>query len=520
MQKRWWLCLQLVACLSGCSAYDDAGAESGRTQLSISGKGLRALDRAVWIRAWDGASWVPTGSASTIEPDGSWRADRIDVSDAVFLGPCQAGRFRAEDESGQVVTVYVDSDCAAAAERGEAVDPACFGSEVVVQRVQTVESYVPPGGTLQIGSQEQADRYGCVESIDGNLEIDGGERANPSQPSLYELGLKVRMPALSRISGDLTIHGNHAERVALPALTRVTGDVTLRSNVFRYGPQGSDVQSTAIELPRLAEVGTKDEGELSLLVENLDDVDTGSGQWSYEFGLQALRAAHDVTVSTAGNPRPSKVVGLPALSRVTGSVLLDWPRWELIGNQVLQGLEAIDGNLTIRAGNHLIEALPRVSRIGGDFTLEGGDACSVNASLSTARVLPNLAQVTGNMTVSGCGGWRCDTRAFPALTRVDKTLAFRGVAWPAAAEIGAQAVNVGSLVIADSDSAGIFRHDVLSVSPGGSVQIANNPKLCQCTIDQFVSDLRGGGFRGSVTASGNGDCVPCPQPSRCESNPS
>ncbi len=512
--------MQLATCLGGCGAYDGAESEAGRTEISISGKAPSALDRAVWIRAWDGAKWVSAGSASTVEADGSWKAERIDVSDAVFFGPCQAGRFRAEDAAGEVVTVYVDSECAAAAERGEAVDPACFGSEIVVQRVQTVENYAPPGGTLEIVSQEHADRYGCVASIDGNLEIDGGERANPREPALYELGVKVRMPALTSITGELTIRGNRAERVALPALTRVGGDVTLRSNVFRYGPRGSDVRSTAIELPRLAEVGTQDAGALSLLVENLDDVDTGSGQWSYEFGLQALRVAHDVTVSTAGNPRPSKVVGLPALSRVSGSVLLDWPRWELIGNQLLQGLDAIDGSLTIRAGNHLVEALPRVSRVGGDFTLEGGEACSVNASLSSARVLPNLAEVAGNMTVSGCGGWRCDARAFPALTRVEKTLAFRGVAWPAAAEIGALAVSVGSLSIADSDAAGIFRHDVLSVSPGGSVQIANNPKLCQCTIDTFVSGLRDRGWSGSVTAAGNGDCAPCPQPAVCRSTPS
>jgi hypothetical protein len=301
----------------------------------------------------------------------------------------------------------------------------------------------------------------------------------------------------------------------------VQGDVTLRQNVFRLSSPAGHPVNGVIELPVLTSVGSATSGTLSLLSENLDASSLGSRQWPHEFGLGTVTSAHHVVASNAANGSPNAVLGLNGLTEVTGDVTIASPRWELYDfGGLLASLERIRGSLIVTTGNHLNGALRSLTRVDGNVSIAGTDSCLVNVEAPSANILPLLAEVGGDLTLRHCSGWRCDRRALPALHSVTGTLLFTdGIGGFSSLEMGARSLSVGSLTIDHTTSQGIFRHDRLSVRNGGTIRVVDNPSLCECRVDEFLTRLYATGWSGTVDRARNGACAPCPAEAACSSAP-
>jgi hypothetical protein len=286
-------------------------------------------------------------------------------------------------------------------------------------------------------------------------------------------------------------------------------------------PAGAPVNGR-IELPALTSVGTATSGTLSLLSTNLDGEYLSAHQWPHDFELATVTSAHNVIVSNAGDGNRNGVLGLSGLSEVSGDVTVASPDWELFdsGGLLLGNLARIRGSLMVTTGNQLNGALRSLTRVDGNVSILGTGECRVNEGGPSSDVLPRLAEVGGDLTIQHCRGWLCNGRVLPALHTVTGTLRFTdGIGGFSSLEMGARALSVGSLTIDNTTVQGIFRHDVLSVRNGGTIRVVDNPALCECRIDAFLTRLSGAGWTGTVDRARNSACAPCPAELVCSSAP-
>ncbi|HWA73443.1 MAG TPA: hypothetical protein VG937_13955 [Polyangiaceae bacterium] len=475
---------------------------------------------SVQMWGWDGSAWLPLGSPASVGSDNRWRTASLRIPVGYWQGPCRAARFRATNAEGTVVPTLNQTCLDALGPSAPPLDSlTCLSNEVVLYGVANLPSYAPPGGSLNIASQGDADWYRCISQLDGNLFLDGGSR--PAGTGVFQPGLEISLPHLASVTGNLEVWTNHAQRIGLPALASVRGDLTLRQNVFRLSsPTAGTPVNGRIELPVLTSVGTASSGTLSLLSVNLDAGSLGASQWTHDFALGAVTSAHSVVASNAANSSPNRVFGLNGLSEVSGDVTVASPAWELYDvGQLLGGLARIRGSLVVTTGNHLNGALRSLSRVDGDVSIVGTRRCQVNVEGPSSGILPLLADVGGNLTIRNCDGWRCDRRVLPALHTVAGALVFaEGIGGFSSLEMGARALSVGSLTIDNTTTAGIFRHDVLSVRSGGTIRVVDNPSLCECRIDEFLA-LQAPGWSGTVERARNRACAPCPAEPACASAP-
>jgi hypothetical protein len=228
-----------------------------------------------------------------------------------------------------------------------------------------------------------------------------------------------------------------------------------------------------------------------------------------------------VVASNEGNPSPNKVLGLSGLSEVSGDVTIASPRWELYDpGGLLVNLARIRGALLVTTGNHLNGALRSLTRVDGNVSIAGTGSCAVNVEVMSSNILPQLAEVGGDLTIQHCSGWLCNRRVLPALHTVTGTLRFTdGIGGFSSLEMGARALSVGSLTIDNTTVEGIFRHDVLSVRNGGTIRVVDNTALCECRVDEFLTRLSGTGWTGTVDRARNRACAPCPAEPVCASAP-
>lgn len=308
-------------------------------------------------------------------------------------------------------------------------------------------------GDLVIRSQAEADRYRCVEVIQGNLVVSASEPL-------------TTFPNLRQVTGDLVIESRFVPgpsglvpaEVKLDELTSVGGSLTLR---FGGEPRVTWRPYVNFGLPRLGSVGR----DVNIDVQHFD-------------------------VGSYGLPRLTRVYGDLRISTVAGS--------ELSAGGLLEKVRLVSGSVTIRGPRSVTSLLFALERIEGNLLLEltlpeYGDVYE--------NVLPRLREVSGNLTFSGA---QINPRVLPALSQVRGYLNFFGMQ-RYSQPLAATALAVGGLQIVNTrlNAFPVALAPATQLAPTAVLRVQNNPELCASAINAFVSSQAG--WSGTRTISGNND---------------
>jgi hypothetical protein len=482
------------------------------------------------ISVRDGNAWVPIGGLATINSSsGIWTVD-VPVPDKYWKAPCNAASFKATSDNGAVSLQAFDQFCLDSLPAGADFDTQqiCLQPSIILTRpVAGPVVYTPPGGQLTINGPDESELYRCVTTVNGDLTIDGGAR--PAQTKYYR-GLIVALPSLVEVTGQLTITGNHAERISLPLLQQVgtapgvTSGMKVTLNRFYAWdrvPQDSTVTPKQVYSLLDAPALTSVDGQLEL--HNAADSDiSSSGQLHYPFGLDALTQVGSVLAVDEACP-PSGIDGLAGLTTVPGDVTLEWREWELYGG-LMSNLNHVGGNLLV-ASRNLVNGpvLPALQSVAGNVTFKGPQPTPCTAgtgkpcNFQNTHVLEQLQTVGGDLSFENCHTYGGATR-FPALTTVSGTLRITGSNGhmdPTIGSTGATPLEVGGLDFHDSTLFNIPLHADVQLAAGGVAAIHDNSLLCQCTVEAFLTSHALPIDAGTCDNGSAAMCSACSVPSQC-----
>jgi hypothetical protein len=262
---------------------------------------------------------------------------------------------------------------------------------------------------------------------------------------------------------------------------------------------------TQLRAPLLSSVG----GNVSLKMLNTIDECNLSQYW--DFGMEGLGRIGGSLSLVNPNHSCAHTRGLGALTRIRKDLNIDWTVSDYWEAYFLPSLTRIDGDFVFQA-HSLPEAgltFSKLARVDGNLVLKG-DAKLTQANFS------ELTHVGKDFRLDGVD-LRCDS--FAKLTDVGGLLQMRntgqvGNLGPRPQAQGSLAL--GGVIFQNNPTRRLpFRSKVV-VSPGGTVRVTDNVKLCQCEVDAFVKQPGHDGWSGTPVTSGNKDdasCTPCPSPS-------
>jgi hypothetical protein len=146
--------------------------------------------------------------------------------------------------------------------------------------------------------------------------------------------------------------------------------------------------------------------------------------------------------------------------------------------------------------------------LAGSVVLENG-YCTVGLP----HFLPRLTSIGGDFVLRRCRGSLC-RNVFPRLTTVGGVLQLLDETVGAGMRLGSTGttpLSLGALDVSNSALTAVPVFDDVIIASSGTVNIRDNPGLCQCHVDAFMTAL-GARWTGSSDISGNAGCSPCPAP--------
>ncbi|HEX9619575.1 MAG TPA: hypothetical protein VF989_05550 [Polyangiaceae bacterium] len=478
-------------------------------RVTFSGVFPRSAAEQVFIEVQHaGGAWERLNPPAIIAADGNW-ATTITVPSAALREPCQSAAFRAVTDRGAQLA-GIDSECLAA------LGP----SPTLVERIRcgtttiSLESDITHTGDLAVTGPAEAAAHACLRRITGNLTLRGGESAvmpNDVGP-VYPRDVRVSLPRLEGVGGNLVLIGQHAERIELPVLVEVGGDLEATLHAFPVEDPDAVIRrinvTTSFVTPRLVTV----RGTLRLTNTKDALASLGSGQFPYRFGLDSITRVQNLEVTNA--VFPSSIGGVAGLTVVPGNVDVEWAP-EVIANALLPNVTAIGGSLTILPHQQLHQLLVGLERVGRNVTIRPAPE---QLCLLFRDVLPAVTNIEGDLSIEDCSA---DTeQIMPSLGRVGGTLAVvRGTSPRIGPPFGT--LRAGGLLVTKTGVEHLpLPWDVRLVSRPGvlgapSATVTNNGALCQCEVDQFLGCVRSRGWTGTATTSGNLACTPCPVSVTC-----
>jgi hypothetical protein len=223
-------------------------------------------------------------------------------------------------------------------------------------------------------------------------------------------------------------------------------------------------------------------------------------------------------------------LGLDQLSQVAGGVNIQ----AMTQTVAISGLPALttapsvsmqfDGNVQIGG------LLPNLATVTGDVTVSNsiglhgllGGLQSVHGNLSIAyrggAMLPaddiglgHLATVGGTLHLENTpwAGWSGQAPAFRMLTSVAGSLEVLGTSLTTL-DLGASRLAVGSLYVEDNTQLTAMMPTRIAVGGAGDIQIVNNPVLPQCQAQNFITAQTNAGWTGTPFTDGNDTTATCP----------
>ncbi len=414
-------------------------------------------------------------------------------------GPCGAASIQAFSNESRAPIPGVDSACLAELGPTPTLEQriSCNTSTITVQRAEIHR------GDLTLNGTADAERYGCVTEVRGNLTIQAGGEIGDRPYNCYLPDQRFSLPNLVEVTGDLTLDGGHVERVEFERLERIGGSLDLTLHGFytctpRPGAAPGDFgdSTTAGSFPSLTTVSA------SVAVHPIKDSGVSwPGAKYWELGLFSLEnVGVDVLIDNA--TFPAGITGLNALTTIPGDLVVYWPRSDLDAAHLLEGLTSVGGDLQLTLP-------PNARNLAGALTTVGGDV-SISSVVSSLRVSPNLLpaleRVNGDLSLpeetENTGCWW-----LPSLERVTGTL--RTAARHLGGSIGSSSgLVVGALDYRNSEVPNLSLGRGFRVSGAGPIAIQDNSAVCQCQVDAFIATLAASGWTGSARSSGNGTANP------------
>jgi hypothetical protein len=330
-------------------------------------------------------------------------------------------------------------------------------------------------GDLSISTQDEADAQRCVTDVHGNLSINptselGNGRGSISLPNLQRvtgsLSLELQDRELATSSGSCY----EPERFLARSLTEVGGDLHVSARVTH--DQGID-----LGLDGLHRIG----GNLSI---QFTGTNLGVAGFS---GLSAVDGSLDLGFSAD--------VGLyrRALVGVDGACVAapqDRPA-------LLDGVQRVGGDLTVKSGSDAYWILPHLQSVGGNAFI---------SARAGASFLPELAHIEGGLTL----GDKAGGAALASIESVGGELHVANTgysAWPLRAS-GAPTTVAGDISIEGNLLlATIARGSIRTLAVSQRVAIRENPLLPSRDICAFVGALREQGWSGASDLDGRARCV-------------
>jgi hypothetical protein len=433
--------------------------------------------------------------------------------------------------------------------------------------IELLRGYTHVGGDLIVpGDTEDLSALGCLEIVDGSLEIHGDEPRSLA-------GLEAL-----RIVGNLRISGMDALETTdgLSGLREIRGSMELwglPSLRTISAPAHLDRLDGAIivhELPALehwdAPIGPTEIGEFFEMIEVAPDAsiaafseveraaDVHVGDWPSDspggVRFDALQFAEEISLSGA----PTGVVdGLGSLRDVGTLRISDYLGDDLAG---LAALERAD--LLVIGASPNLESLAGLEQLRSLHSLEllGNDALVSLAGLEGLRAIPESPQVVvpeqtaslgGGIRLAGCpmltdttalAGIETDAlgglslESLPSLTAVPSMPALRRLGALSLVATGIEDLDALAAVTTlqrryvGDESGGNFYveladnpalHDIsgltaslMSTAPWGDLRVHDNPMLPTCAVEALATALDGAGrMDGTHDVAGNDDTAVC-----------
>jgi hypothetical protein len=200
---------------------------------------------------------------------------------------------------------------------------------------------------------------------------------------------------------------------------------------------------------------------------------------------------------------------------VRGDLTIHSESFEIWHSGLLPAVTRIEGNLSIEATSFIEKVLLSLDEVTGTVRFERilGRICPL--VFTGGMLMPNLRRIGGDLVSQGCS-FPVTSAGFSQLASVGGSFRILGEVSGGAVRLGrcdAPPLSLGSLEISGSALTQIPLATNVAVGSTGSVTISGNTRLCQCHVDEFISELS---WSGSAVTSGNGACdASCPSLLRC-----
>ncbi len=494
-----------------CAAVSCVTSPKSNTSLPDSSVDFQGVyDKAgakisIQARESDG-TWTTLGTEK-VGKDGHWTVhvtipERFTSSDG-----CGPVTFRAISNKSSAPLPALDAECLAALgpDPSEEEQLDCSTEQIVLSPPRAYT------GDLAIVGQADADRYACITTVNGNLNIDSGGEVVGN--GLYLPNQNFRMPNLKEVTGNLVIDGGHVDSTALPALEHVGGAFEAAMQTFLAvtpPPPGSEpddlhTQVPSMSFPLLARV----EGNVALHIADSSGLGAGGGGILFRIDTPQLAfIGGDVLLDNQGNG-PPRIQSLQSTTRIEGNLTIHWPHGEISPYNVLEDLESVGGDVDLTFHVLIYGFGPNLDHIDGSLRFHNAPF----GSSHLPSILPVLRRVGGNLELDPRDG-SSDCPMFPVLSEIGGLFRFTSTD---ARAFGAPAgLTLGGLDVQGFPSTTLPLPANLRVLDSGPVTIRSNPDLCQCQVDALGAELQLGGWTGTLDSSDNGTsatgcAVACPR---------
>jgi hypothetical protein len=286
-------------------------------------------------------------------------------------------------------------------------------------------------------------------------------------------------------------------------LERVTGNVeiTLNHQAFLVddgmGGVDQEIVTGAFDAPLLTTINGN-----AFLTNFKSNGTPSSFGFTFHYGMNALTQL-DGNLTVALTFFQIHFEGLNALTHIGGDYTLDWfSSADMDESSLLSSLTSVAGNVSLELPPNARIMVENLETVGGHLTL--AKSSSVSAIIGE-HMATSLVSVGGNLSMTDVEK-SCASTLFPDLISVGGTLSMHGES--PMAELGGALV-AGGLDIAGSNLARLPFGPSFALSPAASLSISDNPDLCQCAVDAFVTELQGEGWVGVPTTMNNGASATC-----------
>jgi hypothetical protein len=509
MLKRLGLLGAVSACaLSACvtSPQSHTWIDPNVHDIDFTGLATYQHGLRVEIQVKNGKGAYQTLATAAVNKEGHW-ATTASVADKYFGGLCGHATFRAVTKPGGQVLKAADGPCLShlPIHPTQQQIEACTTTEIVIERGGAA-TYT---GTLVIDGPAEAKAYQCLTEVNGDLILEGGNEV--FSPGFARPGLETVLPKLAHVTGNLSVDGDRAARVALPLLTEVGGNLSLTMAYFGTYTEAPDPAddpvyadiTTAIELPLVATVG----GSIDLHNER-ENTPVASSSHIYNFGLPLLTSLGG-DVNVLNSIFPATMYGLSALTTIHGNVLVDWGPSDLFTVPLLDHVTHVEGNFELAGPPNARGLMGALATVDGNVSIHRASGVGSSTRMDP-HLLEGLAHIGGNLTLDRVGTEAPCHVLLPGLSQLEGALQISNsddaILFGAT---GGSHLSLGSLSIEDSQLDALPLSADAVVSPSGAISVTNNSKLCPCVVDAFIALQQTSGWLGSATNTGNGASAAC-----------